>query len=82
MARAAVTRPECFVTTLTGVGQSLQMSLHVILHILKLIPTSIPNFPTVSTGVVTIVSSDDILSDLLINLLSVGDGRVIGHCYR
>ena len=73
-----MTRPECFVTALTGVGQYLDVSFDMIPYMVDFF---VPNFPTVSTGVVTIVSSDDILSDLLINLLSVGDGRVIGHCY-
>ena len=78
MARAAVTRPECFVTALTGIRESLQVSLHVIPH-MKHIP--IANFPTISTGIDPILSSDDILADLLINLLDVGDGRIFGNYY-
>ena len=54
------------------------MSLHVIPHMNHI---SIPNFPTISTGIDPILSSDDILADLLINLLGVSDGRISGYHY-
>ena len=54
------------------------MSLHVIPH-MKHIP--IANFPTMSTGIDPILSSDDILLYLLINFLNVGDSRIIGDDY-
>ena len=53
------------------------MGLNVSLHSSQVCA----NFPTVSTRIVTILSSDDILADLLINLLSVVDGRIVGNYY-
>ena len=73
-----MSRPECSVTLLTGIGKTLQMSLHVVPHMRKI---SISNFPTVSTRIDPILSSDDVLVYLLINLLGVGDGRIIGDHY-
>ena len=66
MAAESMSRPECFATAMTGVRQSLHVNLHVISHVSNI---SIPNFSTVSIGVNPILSSYDILADLLINLL-------------
>ena len=63
---------------MTGVGQSLNVNLHMLLCISSI---SHSDFPTVSIGVDPILSSDDILADLLINLLGVGDRRIIGIYY-
>ena len=54
------------------------MSLNVVSHVREIFIT---NFPTISTGISPILSSDDILAYLLINLLGVGDGRITGHHY-
>ena len=78
MAAEGMSRPECFVTAMTGVGQSLNVNLHMLLCISSI---SHSDFPTVSIGVDPILSSDDILADLLINLLGVGDRRIIGIYY-
>ena len=61
--------PVCFVTALTGKGESLQVSLHMLLHIKG---PSISNLPAVSTGIVAVLSPDNVLA----NLLGVGDGRI------
>ena len=54
------------------------MSLHVVLHVRKIL---ISDFPTVSTGIDSILSSHNVLADLFINLLGFGEGRIIRDDY-
>ena len=68
-----VSRPEYFVTTLTGIRQSFNMSLHVVPHIhfsvLDIFINS--NFSTYSTGVRAIFISKHVFMDPLIDFIQI-----------